>query len=75
MGKRSSTILWKSDTDAPTLEYLGGFLSSLGRDAGDSALARLAELVRGLSDKGSTGADRTKLAQKVEDRMKKLQTV
>ena len=67
--------LLRSDPDAPTLEYLGGFLSSLGKDAGDSALARLAELVRGLSDKGSTGADRTKLAQKVEDRMKKLQTV
>ena len=67
--------LLRSNPDAPTLDYLGGFLSSLGKDAGDAALAQLAKLVHDLGKDGSTGDERSKLAQKVEERMKKLQPV
>ncbi len=67
--------LLKDNPDSPTLDYLGNFLFSLGKDAGDAALTRLAALVHDLNSKTNSAADRDTLAEKVEDRMKALQPV
>lgn len=67
--------LLRADPDRPTLDYIGGFLFSLGKDAGDAALTRLAGLVHGLAAKDATAKDRNALAGKVEDLMKALEPV
>ena len=67
--------LLRANPDDATLDYLGSFLSSLGKDAGDAALTRLADLVRGANTKGGPRTDVAKLARKVEARMNELQPV
>ncbi|MEP0566155.1 MAG: response regulator, partial [Paracoccaceae bacterium] len=57
--------------DAPTLSYVAAFLSSLGTDAGDSELSRLAGDVRDLATKGSSAA----LTQQIKDRIAGLAPV
>lgn len=51
--------LLTSRNDKPTLTYVAAFLASLGADAGDSALVRLASDVRNLANSGGS-ADVTK---------------
>lgn len=67
--------LLRTDPDTATLDYLGGFLASLGKDAGDKALIQLGGLVRGINTPGPDTAKPKDLARAVEDRMNALQPV
>ncbi len=63
--------LLNAKSDAPTLTYVAAFLSSLGTDAGDSDLGRLADDVRDLATKGSSAA----LTKQITDRIAGLAPV
>ncbi|CAN0573024.1 unnamed protein product [Ectocarpus sp. 12 AP-2014] len=63
--------LLNAKSDAPTLTYVAAFLSSLGIDAGDSDLGRLANDVRDLASKGSSAA----LTKQITDRIAGLAPV
>ena len=63
--------LLNAKCDAPTLTYVAAFLSSLGTDAGDSDLGRLADDVRDLATKGSSAA----LTKQITDRIAGLAPV
>ncbi len=67
--------LLRTNPDTATLDYLGGFLASLGKDAGDKALVRLGDMVRGINAPGSNSAKPSDLARAVEDRMSDVQAV
>lgn len=57
--------------DTPTLTYVAAFLASLGADAGDSELCRLATDVRNLAKAGSS----TALTKQITDRIAGLAPV
>lgn len=66
--------LLRQTPDAQTLTYLSGFLASLGKDAGDAALSKLAETVRGIEGRSAAKA-LAEVACAVEDRMNRLEPV
>ena len=67
--------LLRDNPDGSTLDYLGGFLASLGKDADDKALSSLADTVRDLKATGTGDTAAGKIAGKVEARMKELAPV
>ena len=67
--------LLRTDPDTATIDYIGGFLASLGKDAGDTALINLADMVRSINIAGAGGVQPSEAANAVEDRMKDLQPV
>ena len=67
--------LLRSGPDAATLEYLGGFLSSLGKDAGDADLVRIAGILQNLAKDTSGSGNFEQLARDVESRITDLQPV
>ena len=66
--------LLRQKPDRKTLTYLGGFLASLGKDAGDARLTGLADKVNGLTGKASPKV-LAELAKAVEEQMKALAPV
>ena len=66
--------LLRQKPDRKTLTYLGGFLASLGKDAGDARLTGLADKVNGLAGKTSPKV-LAELAKAVEEQMKALAPV
>lgn len=67
--------LLRTDPNTATIDYVGGFLASLGKDAGDTALIKLADTVRSINIAGADGVKPNEVANAVEDRMKDLQPV
>ena len=67
--------LLRTKPDAQTLDYLGAFLASLGKDAGLDALDKLAKSVRDIRAKAPGAPDPVALAEKVEDRVRALLAV
>ena len=65
----------RDNPDAAMLRYLEGFLSSLGKGAGDRMLTRLAEGVRRINGPGNAPSDAASIAKKVDDRLKELHPV
>ena len=63
--------LLTAESDASTLSYVAAFLSSLGTDAGDDDLSKLAKDVRNLASKGSSAA----LTKQITDRIAGLAPV
>ena len=66
--------LLRQHPDAKTLTYLGGFLASLGKDADDATLVRMADTVRGFTPKTARKAV-SEIAEALENRMKTLDPV
>ena len=67
--------LLRQGPDGQTLDYLGAFLASLGKDSGLDGLQRLAAGVREIRAKTPGAPDIDTLADEVENRLHALQTV